>query len=145
MQHRDKIVLEKIISEIDIAMDIIGNKTFTEFENSEILKRSVCMTAINIGELVKGLSSKQRTSSNHIPWKKVAGFRDIAAHKYATLDMQDVFNSVVYDFPKLKEDILELLQYEKNHKPSLSEQIKAAETKQTQNIQQKEKDIGFER
>lgn len=145
MQHRDKIILEKITSEIDIALNIMGNTAFAEFENSEILKRSICMTVINIGELVKNISADFRLEHNEIPWKDIAGFRDMAAHKYRTLDMIDVYDTVINDFPKLKSNILKILQDTQNRKSSLEEQIKAAETRQTQSIQQKEKNTGLER
>ncbi len=45
----------------------------------------------------------------HIPWKAIAGFRDVAAHKYQTLRMEDVFETVVADFPTLKEQIEKIL------------------------------------
>ena len=38
MQHRDKIVLEKIISEIDVADELIGDDSLTVFLDDEKLK-----------------------------------------------------------------------------------------------------------
>ena len=67
------------------------------------------MTVINIGELVKILSDDYRSSNNHVPWKLIAGFRDIAAHKYGSLRMKDVYTTVMDDFPILKENINEIL------------------------------------
>ena len=109
MQHRDKTVLLKIISETEIALEMIKNINFEEFEQNEILKRAICMTVINIGELVKSLSDEIRSEHKQIPWKSIAGFRDIAAHKYQTLQMQDVFHTVTTDFPQLKDDITKII------------------------------------
>ncbi len=67
------------------------------------------MTAINIGELVKNISSECRENNSHIPWKSIAGFRDIVAHKYGSLRMEDVYTTVVNDFPTLKKQILEII------------------------------------
>ena len=67
------------------------------------------MTVINIGELVKNLTDKTRLSNPQIPWKAIAGFRDIAAHKYQTLHMEDVYETVREDFPSLKKNIKEIL------------------------------------
>ena len=33
-----------------------------------------------------------------VPWKVITGFRDIAAHKYQTLRMEDVYETVTVDF-----------------------------------------------
>ncbi len=47
---------------------------------------------------------------NHkIAWREAAGFRDIAAHAYQTLNMGDVYNTVLNDFPKFKQQIQEIL------------------------------------
>lgn len=90
MRRRDYITLSKITEEIDIAIEMMGSIAFEKFDSDEMLKRAVCMTVINIGELVKNLSDEFRESNNSIPWKQIAGFRDITAHKYGSLRMKDV-------------------------------------------------------
>ena len=102
MQHRDKIILQKILSEIDIAFEMLGDCDELSFVNDEKLKRAVGMTVINIGELVKNVSDDLRSENKEVPWKAIAGMRDIAAHKYQTLRMEDVYNTVRMDFPDLK-------------------------------------------
>ena len=102
MQHRDKIILQKILSEIDIAFDMLGDCDELSFVNDKKLKRAVGMTVINIGELVKNVSDDLRSENKEVPWKAIAGMRDIAAHKYQTLRMEDVYNTVRMDFPDLK-------------------------------------------
>ena len=67
------------------------------------------MTVINIGELVKSLSDDFRKQHTDIPWKEIAGFRDIAAHKYQTLRMDDVFETVRSEFPPLRQQLQALL------------------------------------
>lgn len=109
MQHRDKTILNKIIGELDFALDMITGTDFESFNGNELLKRAVCMTVINIGELVKALSDELRIEHKEIPWKSIAGFRDIAAHKYQTLRMEDVYFTVTNDFGELKESILKIL------------------------------------
>lgn len=105
MLHRDSIILSKISSEIAIALDMISGITFKDFDANEMLKRAVCMTVINIGELVKSLSPDIRQKYNTIPWREIAGFRDIAAHKYQTLHMEDVYKTVIDDFPVLADNL----------------------------------------
>ncbi len=109
MQHRNKTILVKIVSELEIALEMIEGKSFEDFDKSELLKRAMCMTVINIGELVKALTEDFRLEHNKVPWKSIAGFRDIAAHKYQTLHMQDVYYTVVNDFKELKSNIKEIL------------------------------------
>ena len=80
-----------------------------EFCADEKTKRAVGMTVVNIGELVKTLTDETRAMYKQIAWKEAAGFRDVAAHKYLTLDMGDVYKTVTDDFPiflKQIEDIV---------------------------------------
>lgn len=109
MEHRDRIILQKVLSEIGIAQKMMGDCTLEQFKQNEMLMRAVSMTVINIGELVKNLTDETRLASPQIPWKAIAGFRDIAAHKYQTLRMEDMYETVVTDFPSLKEQIEEIL------------------------------------
>ena len=44
-----------------------------------------------------------------MPWKAISGFRDVAAHKYGTLDMHIVYNTVKIDIPLLKENVQQIL------------------------------------
>jgi uncharacterized protein with HEPN domain len=49
------------------------------------------MSLINIGELVKSLPQDFCSAHDDLPWKRIAGMRDLVAHKYKTLDMQAVW------------------------------------------------------
>ena len=78
MEPRDEVILRKALSEIDIAENRMGDHSLAEFNENEMLMRAICMTVINIGELVKTLSESFRRTHHDIPWKVIAGFRDIA-------------------------------------------------------------------
>lgn len=110
MQRKDIIILNKIIEEIDVVLNSMGDMSFEEFNSQEMFKRGVCMTVINIGELVKNLSDDTRLEYSHVPWKDIAGFRDIAAHKYQTLNMKDVYSTITTDFEELKKNINTIVQ-----------------------------------
>ena len=59
------------------------------------------MTVINIGELVKNLSDDCQRANPAIPWKAIAGFCDVAAHKYKTLKIEDAYEAIISDFTVL--------------------------------------------
>lgn len=102
MNHRDTQIIQKIIQEIDIAAEMMKEKSLEDFKSDEMLKRAVCMTVINIGELIKNVTDETKQKNKQVPWKEAAGFRDIAAHKYQTLKMEDVYQTVTQDFPELR-------------------------------------------
>ena len=110
MQRRDYIIIKKILNEIDIAFQLLGDADIDEFLTDEKIKRAVCMTVINVGELVKNITDETRIQYNHVPWKAIAGMRDIAAHKYQTLRMEDVYNTVQMDFPPFRDALLKMIE-----------------------------------
>lgn len=103
MQRRDEIVIKKVISEINIGLEMLGDTDLESFMDDEKLKRALGMTVINIGELIKNVTEETRKEHSNIPWKAVAGMRDITAHKYQTLRMEDVYTTVKEDFVALRE------------------------------------------
>lgn len=112
MQRRDYIVLTKIIAEIDVADAMLGDASLEDFLEDEKLKRAISMTIINIGELIKNVTDEMRDNHKEVPWKAAAGMRDITAHKYQTLRMEDVYNSAKEDLPSLKSQIQVILMNE---------------------------------
>ena len=109
MKHRDYTIIKKIISEIDVAFSLLGEMSLEEFQSDEKTKRAVCMTVINIGELVKNITDESRDKYKKLPWKVAAGFRDVAAHKYQTLQMGGVYSTVKDDFPVFSDQLKEII------------------------------------
>ena len=109
MTKRNRIIIEKIIQEIDEAKLIIRDIDLPIFLQSEIHKRAVCMTLLNVGELVKNLTSDFRLLHDHVPWKDFSGFRDVAAHGYFTIRMEAVWGYVVNDAFNLAELLTDIL------------------------------------
>ena len=109
MERRDRTILEKVLSEISVAWEMMDGCSLEQFMQNEMLMRAISMTVINIGELVKNLSEETRQAHPAVPWKLIAGLRDITAHKYQTLRMEDVYETVAADFPSLKEQIEKML------------------------------------
>ena len=106
MQRRDRIAMQKITEEFQFALNALNGKTLED----EVLKRAVAMAVINVGELVKNISMETRNANPQVPWKELAGMRDIAAHRYQTLRMEDVYCTVRDDFSGLKPMVEEILQ-----------------------------------
>lgn len=112
MQHRDMITVQKVISEMQIGIDMLGTTDLETFLANEMLKRALGMTAINVGELVKVVTDELRNKYKEFPWKAVAGMRDITAHRYQTLRMEDVYMTVHEEYPVLMQQLQNILKKE---------------------------------
>jgi uncharacterized protein with HEPN domain len=109
MNNRDYQIIKKILSEIDVIEDLIKGLNLDSFSTDEKTKRACSMTLINIGELVKNLTDELKTKYNYIPWKAIAGMRDITAHKYQTLKMGDVWVTIDKEIPVLRLELNKII------------------------------------
>mgnify|MGYP006300076139 CR=1 FL=1 len=62
-----------------------------------------------IGEATKRLSEETKSQRPEIPWRDVAGFRDILIHVYEGVDYVEVWNIVENHLPSLREAVDSLL------------------------------------
>ena len=115
LRHRDYITIQKIIKEMNIGIEMLGDTNTDEFAKEEKLKRALGMTCINVGELVKVVTDETRLKYKDFPWKAVAGMRDITAHRYQTLRWEDVYNTVHDEYPLLVQKLQSILNEEENN------------------------------
>jgi uncharacterized protein with HEPN domain len=62
-----------------------------------------------VGEAVKRLPQAFRDAHPAIPWKRIAGFRDVAIHHYDRVDLDRVWMLAQRDAPVLLDQVKELL------------------------------------
>lgn len=59
-----------------------------------------------IGEAVKRLSDDFKSRNTNIPWRNIAGLRDVLIHDYMGVDLVNVWNVVQLNLPALKKAIM---------------------------------------
>ncbi len=65
-----------------------------------------------IGEASKSLSSEVREQSPDVPWRRIAGLRDVLVHNYMGVDLPAVWEITQRNVPALKESVRQLLSKE---------------------------------
>ena len=71
------------------------------FTANRLYRKAVIMSILNIGELAKQLPPEFKLEHNEIPWKKIAGMRDIAAHGYHVMEDDIIWDVVMHSIPRL--------------------------------------------
>lgn len=82
----------------------------SSFEQVTLIQDGVISNLEIIGEATKRLSMDFREKYPAIPWKAIAGFRDILVHDYMGVDLDIVWEVIEKDLPALKELVIELTQ-----------------------------------
>lgn len=65
-----------------------------------------------IGEAVKRLSPEATQRRPDIPWRRIAGMRDVLIHNYMGVDLEAVWEVTQHDLPQLRQAVEELLDKE---------------------------------
>jgi uncharacterized protein with HEPN domain len=63
-----------------------------------------------IGEAVKRLPEDVRAGHPEIPWKGIAGMRDVISHAYFALDLDILWAGITADVPTLLEHVEEMIE-----------------------------------
>jgi len=110
MSTKDKHSLNSILEAISkIHRFIKDHSDQDSFYKDDKTFDAVMMNFIVIGEMVSRISSSTKKSNPQIDWNRIRGFRNLVAHDYFGIDAEEVWQIIVNDLPKLKDDIKNIL------------------------------------
>jgi len=109
MPQRDLSYLTDIIQAARQIQEFIQGVDKAKFQDSALIQSAVMRQIEIMGEASKRLSEKLRLEHPAIPWKKLAGMRDILIHAYDHVDIDEVWNAVETSIPALLKQIETLI------------------------------------
>ena len=80
-----------------------------QFASDEMIYDACLMNFINIGEVCKEISEEMKTEHPQIPFRKIIGLRNIAAHNYEGIEAFRLYQIVTEIIPPFKNQISEIL------------------------------------
>jgi len=102
-ETRDAQILRRMVqycNEIDETIAVFGDSYEIICKNN-VFKNATAMCILQIGELSANLTEDFKVKYNALPWKQIKGMRNLLAHGYGTLDIEEMWNTIKHDIPAL--------------------------------------------
>lgn len=102
------------LNDIIECIDLIGNYTagvnWDDFKGNPEKQDAVLRCLEIMGKAVKGIPADIRKQHPNIPWREIAGLRDVLIHNYFWITLEMVWNVVENDLDAIAGSIKTILQ-----------------------------------
>ncbi|WP_017302013.1 DUF86 domain-containing protein [Nodosilinea nodulosa] len=101
MSLRDLDYVVDILAAAHLIQSFLVGRDRGAFETDLMCQSAVIRQLEIIGEATKRLSATFRDNHPEIPWRQMAGMRDILIHAYDAVDVDEVWNVATQAIPRL--------------------------------------------
>jgi uncharacterized protein with HEPN domain len=108
MKKDPLVFIEHILESISLIDSYLKGKTIGDFLKSKQLQDSVVRRIAIIGEAVKNIPDEIKKKNSGLPWKEIAGMRDILIHEYFGVDLTLTWNVAKKNLPDLKKKLIKI-------------------------------------
>lgn len=109
MKKDPSVFVGHILESIQLIEEYACNLTLQEFQKNRAIQDAIIRPLEIIGEAVKNLSGPFKAKHPEIPWKPMAGMRDILIHEYFNIDLSLTWSVVKRELPSIKKHLQEML------------------------------------
>jgi uncharacterized protein with HEPN domain len=106
---RDKQILTDIILATQQVLRYAEMLDRDRLAQDDEKQAAILYRIIIIGEATKRLSVELRSDYSEIPWRQMAGLRDVVIHDYDELDLDILWNVVQINLPELEPKLRDIL------------------------------------
>jgi len=107
--EKDFVRIRHIEQAIQLIEEFVKGVPAGEFLKDLLRQSAVIRQLEIIGEAASNISEVIKKECPDIEWDKIKGFRNLVVHEYFRVDAGEVWTTVEYDLPRLKEQISMLL------------------------------------
>jgi uncharacterized protein with HEPN domain len=97
--------LQHILGSLELIQEYLLKVSEKKFKSTPAIQDQVLYRLLIIGEAVKNMPEEIRKQHTDIPWKAIAGLRDVLIHQYFGVDLDEVWAILKNRLPLLKKQI----------------------------------------
>ncbi len=106
----DTVYLAHIMEAIEKIERYAAGKTCDDLVSDSLLQDGLARQLQIIGEACKQVSMEIKEDNPGVPWRAIAGMRDVLVHQYCGVIQKDVWDTVKNDIPGLKNAVERILE-----------------------------------
>lgn len=90
------------------SQDVLGymhDVNYDRFVADIVIHRAACLDLMYLGEASKHVPADVRSRYPGIPWRRIAGLRDVLIHQYLSVDLDVVWDIIQKRLPGLRDEL----------------------------------------
>ncbi len=112
MKRRYDLYLKDILKAIEKVQEYTSDIQYEDFKDNDLVKDAVVWNLGLIGEAVSQVDEDVKEKYEEVSWQKIKDFRNIAYHKYHSLDLEIIWDIVQNKLDPLKNQVENILEKE---------------------------------